>query len=122
MQRLKSQGDLPNAVKAQVDWKLDDRQFWITACNSLPKVDEAFEPGKHCMAPFFAVPTSEDNDSVNLVMSMASSKESKVKIPVLKNTHAIAKGTSLLQAPIKKDNKREHLEMPVPVKRVKGKQ
>ena len=65
------------------------------------------------MAPFFAVPTSEDNDSVNLVMSMASSKESKVKIPVLKNTHAIAKGTSLLQAPIKKDNKREHLEMPV---------
>lgn len=122
VQRLKSQGDLPNAVKAQVDWKLDDRQFWITACNSLPKVDEAFEPGKHCMAPFFAVPTSEDNDSVNLVMSMASSKESKVKIPVLKNTHAIAKGTSLLQAPIKKDNKREHLEMPVPVKRVKGKQ
>ncbi|CAE7245005.1 unnamed protein product [Symbiodinium sp. CCMP2456] len=122
VQRPKSQGDLSNAVKVQVDWQADDRQFWITACNSMPKADEAFEPGKHCLAPFFLVPASEEVGAINLVMFMAGSKESKVKIPILKNTHAVAKGTSLLQAPIKKDNKREQLEMPVPVKRVKGKQ
>ena len=81
-----------NAVQVQTKWKLDDREFWIVSCNSLPK-NSTPEEGKHFLSPYFMVGSCEDEESANMVQVMSGIAQ--IRIPMLKNSKEIGIGTVL---------------------------
>ena len=85
---------MANAVQVQTKWKLDDREFWIVSCNSLPK-DSTPEEGKHFLSPYFMVGSCEDEESANMVQVMSGTTQSSIRIPMLKNSKEIGIGAVL---------------------------
>ena len=84
---------LPNAVKVVVSWSMDQREFWVQASNRLPKEQE--EPGKDFVSPYFCVASTDDEEGVNMVLCLSGTKQSKVRIPLLKNSKALQKDDHL---------------------------
>ena len=121
VQRSSSQGDLANAVKVETAWNMDDRQFWLSSCVSLPKADDDASSGKFCVSAFFLVNGSEEPDCINMEMFLSGSKTAKIRVPLLRNTVPLAKGDALSQIVQKKTN-RVDLEMPAAPKRMRTKQ
>ena len=85
---------MANAVQVQTKWKLDDREFWIVSCNSLPK-DSTPEEGKHFLSPYFMVGSCEDEESANMVQVMSGTTQSSIRIPMWKNSKEIGIGAVL---------------------------
>ncbi|CAE7273220.1 unnamed protein product [Symbiodinium sp. CCMP2592] len=98
---------MANAVQVQTKWKLDDREFWLQSCNSLPK-DSNPEVGKHFISPYFLVGSCEDEDSANMVQVMSGTVQSSVRIPMLKNSKEIGTGTALHILKVKQADEEEH--------------
>lgn len=122
IQRSSAQGDMANAVKVETAWTMDDRQFWLSTCSSLPKADEDANSGKFFVSPFFLVTGSEDPECINMESILSGSKTAKVRVPLLRNKVALATGDLLLQLQQKKTSTRDDLEMPAAPKRLRTKQ
>ena len=100
---------------------MDDRQFWLSSCVSLPRADDDASSGKFCVSAFFLVNGSEEPDCINMEMFLSGSKTAKIRVPLLRNTVPLAKGDALSQIVQKKTN-RVDLEMPAAPKRMRTKQ
>ena len=119
--QMSAEGDLANAVKVETTWKMHDRQFWLSSCTSLPKADDDASSGKFCVSPFFLVSGSEESDSINMEITLSGNKTARVRVPMLRNTVALAAGDLLSQF-VQKKTTRDDLEMPKAPKRLRTKQ
>ncbi|CAE7196949.1 unnamed protein product [Symbiodinium sp. CCMP2456] len=74
-----------------------DRRFYIAASNVMPKAsEEAPDDLVGFLSPFFLVQTVEDETKANMTMVLSGTKQSDVRIPMLKNSVALTAGQELL--------------------------
>ena len=121
VQRSSHQGALAQAVKVETAWTMDDREFWLSSCVSLPKADDDASSGKFCVSPFFLVNGSEEPDCINMEIIWSGTKTAKIRVPLLRNNVALATGDLLSQL-LQKKTTRDDLEMPAAPKRLSTEQ
>ncbi|CAE7358923.1 unnamed protein product [Symbiodinium sp. CCMP2592] len=81
---------MPSGTPLQTTWKKDGRLFFAVSSNQLPRE----EGGHGFLAPYFAVPTTPDEEQASLEEFMH--KAPLAKWPLLRNKAAISIGDSLL--------------------------
>ncbi|CAE7503618.1 unnamed protein product [Symbiodinium sp. CCMP2592] len=81
---------MPSVTPLQTTWKKDGKLFFAVSSNQLPKE----EGGHGFLAPYFAVPTTPDEEQASLEEFMH--KAPLAKWPLLRNKAAISIGDSLL--------------------------
>ena len=99
-----------------------DRRFYIAASNVMPKAsEEAPDDLVGFLSPFFLVQTVEDETKANMTMVLSGTKQSDLRIPMLKNSVALTAGEELLVYKEKVHAAFDPLEAASPERRVKGK-
>ena len=90
----KAQGQ-SNMVQVQTDWQSDDRKFWLSGANILPK-DNDEEDCQHVLVPFWLVQHSHEEDDCNVKLHWVPGADKGIKIPVFKNNKKILQGSPIV--------------------------
>ena len=110
------------AVEVTLKTGCHDRRFFIAASNIMPKAsEEAPDDLVGFLSPFFLVQTVEDETKANMIIVLSGTKQSHVRIPMLKNSVPLTAGQELLVYKEKAPKQEEPLEAASPERRVKGK-
>ena len=80
----KAQGQ-SSMVEVQTDWQTNDRKFWLSGANILPK-DNDDEHCKHVFVPFWLVQHTHAEAECNVKLHWVPGADKGIKIPVFKNT------------------------------------
>ncbi|CAE7217968.1 unnamed protein product [Symbiodinium sp. CCMP2592] len=91
----KSQGQGNTMFEVQTDWQGDDRKFWLSGANILPK-DNDDDTCKHVVVPFWLVQHSHQEEDCNVKLVWIAGTEKSIKIPVFKNTKKIPEGSPIV--------------------------
>ncbi|CAE7271351.1 unnamed protein product [Symbiodinium sp. CCMP2592] len=91
----KSQGQGNTMFEVQTDWQGDDRKFWLSGANILPK-DNDDDTCKHVVVPFWLVQHSHQEEDCNVKLVWIAGTEKSIKIPFLKNTKKIPEGSPIV--------------------------